>query len=93
MFEFGARPTLRTSSLSIRTDRSLVVQDGHLMARFQVRLDEFRELAHLLHRLVAAVDGRHLDQRATLPEKAPRRSTGVGIIEGRTIAQCLERGR
>ena len=67
-------------------------QDGDVMARFQVRVDEFRQSTRLLRRLVAAVDGRHLDQRAPLPEKSPSRSTGVGIIEGwrGTIVHRLE---
>ncbi|MEX1092099.1 MAG: formate hydrogenase, partial [Acidimicrobiia bacterium] len=67
-------------------------QEGDVMARFQVRVDEFRQSAHLLHQLVAAVDGRRLDERAPLPEKAPSRSTGVGIIEGwrGTIVHRLE---
>lgn len=67
-------------------------QEGDVMARFQVRVDEFRQSAHLLHQLIAAVDGRRLDERAPLPEKAPSRSTGVGIIEGwrGTIVHRLE---
>lgn len=65
---------------------------GDVMARFQIRVDEFRESTRLLHDLIDRVEGRPLDQKVPLPDNTPPDSTGVGIIEGwrGTIVHRLE---
>jgi Ni,Fe-hydrogenase III large subunit/Ni,Fe-hydrogenase III component G len=67
-------------------------EEGDVMARFQIRVDEFRESIRLLHRLIDAIDGRSLDQRVPLPDSTSSSSSGVGIIEGwrGTIVHRLE---
>ncbi len=67
-------------------------EGGDVMARFQIRVDEFRESTRLLHRLIDSIDGRSLDQQVPLPDPTPPGSSGVGIIEGwrGTIVHRLE---
>jgi Ni,Fe-hydrogenase III large subunit/Ni,Fe-hydrogenase III component G len=63
---------------------------GDVMARFQIRVDEFRESTRLLHDLIDGVE--NLDQKVPLPADFAPNSSGVGIVEGwrGTIVHRLE---